>query len=110
MDVGVLALDAGGKINVTNQQQKHDQALLHPDPATGEAPEQARFYGGGGKELLAPEMLPEGRAATGEDFSDYLVWVGETGKQRVFSISARAIRNGDRFDGSVMTRRQPPRE
>lgn len=101
--VGVLALDAGGKITLRNQQQKHDQALLHPDPATGEAPAQASFYGRGGKELLAPEMLPERRAATGEDFSDYLVWTGENGKQRVFSTSARAIRDGDRFDGSVVT-------
>lgn len=101
--VGVLALDSGGNATLRNQQQKRNHALAHPPPATGGDPAEVRVYGRGGKELLLPEMLPERRAAMGENFSDHLVWVGENGKQRVFSTSARAIRDGGRFDGSVVT-------
>ncbi|WP_066293758.1 sensor histidine kinase [Arthrobacter sp. B6] len=101
--VGVLALDAAGKITLRNQQQKRNHALAHPAPAPGSDLAEVRVYGRGGKELLLPEMFPERRAAKGEDFSDYLVWVGENGKQRVFSTSARAILDDGRFDGSVVT-------
>lgn len=100
--VGVLALDGGGKITLRNRQQQRNQALLH-DPTSGGAPAEGRLYGHGGKELLPSEMLPERRAVTGEDFSDYLVWAGGNGKQRVFSTSARAIRDGGHFDGAVVT-------
>lgn len=100
--VGVLALDAAGNSTLRNQQQKRNFALARPAPASGRDPE-VHVYGRGGKELLVPEMRPERRAANGEDFSDYLVWVGENGKQRVFSTSARAIRDDGRFDGSVVT-------
>lgn len=100
--VGVLALDAGGSSTLRNQQQKRNYALAYPSPAPGREPE-VHIYGRGGKELLFPEMRPERRAARGEDFSDYLVWIGENGKQRVFSTSARAIRDDGRFDGSVVT-------
>lgn len=100
--VGVLALDADGKITLRNRQQQRNHALLHPDPTGGARPEE-RLYGRGGKELLPPEMLPERRASSGEDFSDYLVWAGENGQHRVFSTSARAIRDGSTFDGAVVT-------
>lgn len=103
VSVGVLALDAEGKASLTNRQQKRNQALGYPVPASADNPAEIRVYGPGGKELLAPEMLPERRAARGEDFSNYLVWASENGKQRVFSTSARAIRDDDSFDGAVVS-------
>lgn len=101
--VGVMALDAGGTITLRNQQQKRNHALAYPAPSSGNGQAEVRIYGRGGQELLAPEMRPERRAATGEDFSDYLIWVGGNGKQRIFSTSARAIRDDGRFDGAVVT-------
>lgn len=100
--VGVLALNADGQITLRNRQQQRNQVLLGSNPIGG-APSEERLYGGEGKVLLPPEMLPERRAASGEDFSDYLVWAGENGKHRVFSTSARAIRDGSTFDGAVVT-------
>lgn len=102
--VGVLALDAGGKVALRNRQQQRNEALLSSSqPDAEEASAKPRLYGSGGKELLPPGMLPERRAANGEDFSDYLVWARESGQQRVFSTSARAIRNSGTFDGAVVT-------
>jgi signal transduction histidine kinase len=101
--VGVLALDAEGKISLTNRQQQRNQALAYPVSTSPEATNEITVYGGAGKELLAPELLPERRAATGEDFSDYLVWTGRNGKQRVFSTSARTIKDDSKFDGAVVT-------
>lgn len=101
--VGVMALDAGGKVTLRNQEQKRNHSLPHPSRAFGGDAAEVRVYGRGGKEPLDPEMLPERRAARGEDFSDYLVWVGTDGKQRIFSTSARATKDDGRFDGSVVT-------
>lgn len=101
--VGVLALDAEGKISLTNRQQQRNQSLAYPVSTSPEATNEISVYGGAGKELLAPELLPERRAATGEDFSDYLVWTGRNGKQRVFSTSARTIKDDTKFDGAVVT-------
>lgn len=101
--VAVLVLDAEGNIVLRNRQQQHNQALLQPAAGSGPGSDVPHLYGGEGKELLAPEMFPERRAASGEDFSDYLVWTGENGQQRAFSTSGRAIRTNGRFDGAVVT-------
>jgi hypothetical protein len=101
--VAVLVMDSEGKIILRNRQQHRNQALLHPDPGWGTAADEPRLYEGSGKELLAPEMFPERRAARGEDFSDYVVRTGEDGKQRAFSTSGRALRTNGRFEGAVVT-------
>jgi signal transduction histidine kinase len=101
--VAVLVMDSEGKIILRNRQQHRNQALLRPDPGWGTAADEPRLYEGSGKELLAPEMFPERRAARGEDFSDYVVRTGEDGKQCAFSTSGRALRTNGRFDGAVVT-------
>lgn len=101
--VAVLVLDADGKVMLSNRQQNRNRAVLGPEPSSGTVPEESRLYGSGGKEVLDPGMFPERRAARGEDFSDYLVWAGENGRQRAFSTSARAIRGDGSFDGAVVT-------
>ena len=103
--VGVTALDRDGNTALSNRQQQHLTALsLAPERVTGGAQDAGmRIFVGGGTRPLPPEEHPVRRAGRGESFSEYLIWFGEGDRQRVFSTSARAITEGGRFDGSVIT-------
>ncbi|EMY34306.1 histidine kinase [Arthrobacter crystallopoietes BAB-32] len=103
--VGVAAIDSQGKPTLVNRQQRRNQDLALLPGTAADAGERCgpSLFRRGGKEILPPEQQPLQRAAQGENFSEYLVWIGDEDRQRVYSTSARAIMDGERFDGSVVT-------
>ncbi|WP_227497260.1 sensor histidine kinase [Planctomonas psychrotolerans] len=101
--VGVLAIGEDGRRLMMNstQQALHEYGM--PRGVLDAREDDLLLFGEGGTVPLAAEERPERRAAAGETFSDYLVWIGEPGNQRVLSTSARTIRDADgRMEGSVI--------
>jgi two-component system phosphate regulon sensor histidine kinase PhoR len=103
VDVGVLAIAEDGTFLMMNSTQRALHEYGTPRGAVGATAEELLIFGNGGSERLPLERLPTRRAAAGETFSDYLVWLGEPNSQRVLSTSARAIEDTDgRVEGSVL--------
>lgn len=103
--VGVTVLDREGSTVLCNRQQQHLSARALIDGGAGRPGNAAaaRIFARGGTQPLPQEEHPMRRAARGESFSENLIWLGEGDRQRVFSTSARAIVEDERFDGSVIT-------
>lgn len=118
VDVGIIAVDADGKVLLVNDQQNHFESAARPADQT----QNAGLAGNGDHPLrndkeetqplllsqdrktpLPPDKHPVERAIRGETFADHLVWFGESPRQRAVSTAARAIRNDDGgFDGAVV--------
>jgi len=104
VDVGVLAIDADGHDILMNSRQRRIHELSLPEGLRdGAEADLLVFADGDGTSMPAGERAAA-RAVRGESFSDYLVWAGAPGVQRVLSVSARAMRDerGVR-EGSVLS-------
>lgn len=112
VDVGIIAVDADGKVLLVNDQQNHFESAARPaDHAqlgdgsrqNNEDETQPLLLSQDRKTPLPPDRHPVKRAVRGETFADHLVWFGESPRQRAVSTAARAIRNDDGgFDGAVV--------
>jgi signal transduction histidine kinase len=104
IDVGIVAIDADGQKVLLNDQQKAFRQAAAPAGAV-EAPLEAQqlMFGQDRVTPLAVDKRPIRRAAAGETFADYLVWLGEGRTQRAVSTAARIIKNDDGgFSGAVI--------
>lgn len=112
VDVGIIAVDADGKVLLVNDQQNqfesaarpgdHPQSNDHPLQRDGDETKPL-LLSKDRKTPLPPDKHPVERAIRGETFADHLVWFGESPRQRAVSTAARAIRNDDgEFDGAVV--------
>jgi two-component system, OmpR family, phosphate regulon sensor histidine kinase PhoR len=103
VDVGVLAVDPDGHQILKNRKQQSLRQLALPQGAPEADEAELEVYRNDGATPLAPQERPAYRAAGGESFSDYLVWMGRPPHQKVLSTSARAMRDDEgRFEGSVV--------
>lgn len=117
VDVGIIAVDADGKVLLVNDQQNHFESAARPADQTQNADHAGNGHPAGNdkeetqplllsqdrKTPLPPDRHPVERAIRGETFADHLVWFGEKPRQRAVSTAARAIRNDDGgFDGAVV--------
>ena len=112
VDVGIIAVDADGKVLLVNDQQNHFESAARPADHTQNADHPLQIDGDETQPLLLsqdrktplpPDRHPVQRAVRGETFADHLVWFGESPRQRAVSTAARAIRNDDGgFDGAVV--------
>jgi signal transduction histidine kinase len=106
VDVGIIAVDADGKVLLVNDQQNQFESAARPadHPANSESDETPPLLlSQDRKTPLPPDRHPVRRAVQGETFADHLVWFGEGSRQRAVSTAARAIRNDDGgFDGAVV--------
>ncbi|WP_461170397.1 sensor histidine kinase [Arthrobacter sp. Z1-15] len=101
VDVGVTALDAGGKTILMNSRQRANHALAglagRTDPG-----DDALIFGLDQVTPLTLAQRPTQRAMREESFSDMIVWAG-TGKcQRALAVCARALRDNGKFSGAVL--------
>lgn len=104
VDVGLLALDAQGRVHSMNPRHQRFIELAYPDGHDG-SPEQKGFtYAADGFTELAREELPTWRAMHGETLRDYLIWVGEDpGLRRAFAVSVSPFFTPEgEFDGAVL--------
>jgi two-component system phosphate regulon sensor histidine kinase PhoR len=104
VDVGLLALDAQGRVHSMNPRHQRFMELAYPDGHDGSPDQKGYTFGADGFTELDREDLPTWRAVHGETLRDYLVWVGEDpGLRRAFAVSASPFFTADgTFDGAVL--------
>ncbi|WP_264796015.1 sensor histidine kinase [Arthrobacter mangrovi] len=106
IDVGLVALDAEGRVTLTNRQQ--DAFAVRAGTSRDAAPDlqqgRQRIYDGDGVTFLAPESRPVRRAAEKQDVAGQLLWLGEEPQRIAVSATARSIegQDGDCPGGSVV--------
>lgn len=87
VDVGLMLLDRDGALVGMNRQYEEFAKLAFPDEAT---PWPGDCYAADGRTQLRGEEMPSARAARGEEFDDYRIWVGsDPWTRRALSVSAR---------------------
>lgn len=106
VDVGIIAVDADGKVFLVNHQQSLFESSTNASDSSGPnriPREQPMLLSQDRKTPLPPDRQPVQRAIHGETFADHLVWLGDGPGQRAVSTAARTIRNDDGgFDGAVV--------
>jgi signal transduction histidine kinase len=104
VDVGLLALDAQGRVHSMNPRHQRFMELAYPDGADGTPDQQGFTYAADGFTELAREELPTWRAVRGETLRDYLIWVGqEPSRRRAFAVSVSPFFTpSGEFDGAVL--------
>lgn len=105
VDVGLLALDADGKVHSVNPRHRRFlEALDGPDSEAGILDSLGRTFGPDGFSVLTEHELPTWRAVHGETLRDYVIWVGnEATDRRAFAVSVSPFFTpGGVFDGAVL--------
>ncbi|GAA2172288.1 sensor histidine kinase [Arthrobacter parietis] len=101
IDVGLVALDASGNRTHTNRQQRSYDLLVQAGNTNDDGA--SHLYAADKSTPVATARYPVQRAAAGETFANYLVWLGPKDNQRAVSTAATAMKDGDgRFTGSVI--------
>ncbi|XAS66410.1 PAS domain-containing sensor histidine kinase [Micrococcaceae bacterium Sec5.7] len=105
VDVGIVAVDANGQNLLVNDKQRLFLQAASPE-GPGAMPEESEqfLFGQDRVTPLAIDERPIHRAAAGETFADYLVWLGEGPGRRAVSTAARIMKNDDDggFSGAVI--------
>jgi signal transduction histidine kinase len=104
VDVGLLALDAEGRVHSMNPRHQRFMELAYPEGHDG-SPDRTGFtFAADGFTELAREELPTWRAVHGETLRDYLIWVGEDPSlRRAFAVSVSPFFTpAGEFDGAVL--------
>jgi signal transduction histidine kinase len=104
VDVGIIAVNGDGKLLLSNHQQSLFEVTASPEGLPGLPEESLLVVSGHDRKTPVPaDRRPVSRAARGETFADYLVWLGEGAQQRAVSTAARPMKNDDgEFDGAVV--------
>lgn len=100
VDVGLVALGDDGSYRSMNPRHEDFMALAYPDGHSGRAGQLGWVFAADGERLLTREEMPTYKAHQGEEFQDYLIWVGESAQERrALAISARRV---EREDGTAL--------
>ncbi len=104
VDIGLVAIDADGVYDSTNPRHQDFMDLAFPDGHAGIAGQPGFVYAGDGVTPLDREGMPTTRAANGEAFRDYLVWVGQDpNARRALAVSSTPyFRTNGTFGGAVL--------
>lgn len=104
VDVGLLALDARGRVHSMNPRHERFMELAYPEGHDGSPDQKGFTYGPDGFTELSREQLPTWKAMHGETLRDYLIWVGEDpGLRRAFAVSVAPFLTPEgEFDGAVL--------
>lgn len=104
VDVGLLALDARGRVHSMNPRHQRFMELAYPGGHDGSPDRKGFTYAADGFTELAREELPTWRAVHGETLRDYLIWVGEDPRmRRAFAVSVSPFFTAaGSFDGAVL--------
>ncbi|MDE0778305.1 MAG: ATP-binding protein [Nocardioides sp.] len=104
VDVGLLLIDREGRYEDYNRRHADFLDLAFPDGHRGWSGQPGEVYAADGVSLVGAEQMPETRAARGEEFDDYRLWIGaDPSHRRALSISARSVRDDQgAFAGAAM--------
>lgn len=101
--LGVLAIDAGGNDILMNRKQRAHHRLASPPDNADPNESQLLVFAPDRTTPVPVEQRPVRRAVLGEEFTDYLVWLGAGEGQRAITTSARPMTDQDgNFAGSVI--------
>lgn len=101
--LGVLAIDAEGNDILMNRKQRAHHLLASPPDNADPDESQLLVFDRDRTTLVPVEQRPVRRAVLGEEFTDYLVWIGTGNEQRAVTTSARPMNDQDgNFTGSVI--------
>jgi two-component system phosphate regulon sensor histidine kinase PhoR len=104
VDVGLVAIDANGAYDSMNPRHEDFMDLAYPEGHAGMAGQMGFVYGADGVTILGREEMPTLKAAHGEEFRDYQIWVGaDPAERRALAVSSTPYfrANGD-FGGAVL--------
>ncbi len=104
VDIGLVALDRSGAYRQMNPRHTAFMELAFPDGHAGVAGQHGYVYAADRKTRLSREEMPSVRAMQGQEFVDYVIWVGQDAdRQRALSVSAcPVVDNKGEFDGAVL--------
>jgi signal transduction histidine kinase len=101
--LGVLAVDAQGHDILMNRKQRKHHQLATPPTIEDPNESQLLVFAADRTTLVPADQRPVRRAVLGEEFTNYLVWLGAGTEQRAISTSARPMKDHDgNFAGSVI--------
>ncbi|WP_104140517.1 cell wall metabolism sensor histidine kinase WalK [Arthrobacter sp. ZGTC131] len=101
--LGVLAVDADGNDILMNRKQRAHHKLATPAGNADPNESELLVFAADRNTPVPVEQRPVRRAILGEEFTDYLVWLGDGSEQRAITTSARPMRDQDGdFAGSVI--------
>lgn len=101
--LGVLAVDADGNDILMNRKQRAHHKLATPAGNPDPNESQLLVFAADRNTPVPVEQRPVRRAILGEEFTDYLVWLGYGSEQRAITTSARPMEDQDgNFAGSVI--------
>lgn len=93
--LGVLAVDADGHDILMNRKQRANHELARPKDIDDPNESQLLVFAADRTTPIPVEKRPVRRAVLGEDFTDYLIWLGSGKEQRAITTSARAMKDPD---------------
>ena len=104
VDVGLVALDRDGAFKVVNPRHHEFLDLIYPDGHRGVAGQMGYSFASNRVTPLSREEIPSTRAMAGEEFTDYVVWIGKDPETRkALSVSAKTVLDAaGEFDGAVL--------
>ena len=104
VDVGLVALDRTGAYRTMNPRHAAFMDLAFPDGHAGRAGQDGFVYAADRSTALTRAEMPSIRAMQGEEFTDYVIWVGEEpARQRALSVSAGpVVDDKGEMDGAVL--------
>jgi signal transduction histidine kinase len=104
VDVGLLLLDSEGNYQSMNRRHHDVMQAAFPEGHRGRVGQLGQVYDEHGLRRLESEEMPTTRAARGEEFDDFRVWIGpDPTTWRAMSISARSVRDEDgEFVGAAL--------
>ena len=92
--VGLLLLDATGAYQGYNSRHQAFMDMAFPDGHLGRVGQTGFLFDADQTRPLTSEEMPTTRAVAGEEFDDFLLWVGEDPHtRRAMSVSARSVRD-----------------
>jgi signal transduction histidine kinase len=104
VDVGLVSLNRSGEYRTMNPRHTAFMELAFPDGHDGMAGQDGFVFAADRETRLTRDEMPSVRAMQGEEFTDYVIWVGEDpARQRALSVSAGPVvdDNGE-LDGAVL--------
>ena len=102
VDVGLVVLHHDGAYSSMNPHHQRFMELAFPDGHRGYAGQTGWVFADDGTTFLPADEMPTMRAKNGEEFTDYLIWVGQNpARRRALAVSARRV-DGDDDLASVL--------
>ena len=102
--VGLLLIGPDGRYERMNKRHAETMRIPFPEGHSGSAGHPGHVYLPDGRTPMAQEDMPSIRATRGEEFDDYVYWVGaDPATRAAFSTSARQVRgpSGERLGAAL---------